>query len=214
MFNYLALQGWSYDDHTEVMTGDELVERFSIERVQASPARWNPEKLLDMNGIYIRKLSPEELTERLLPFLERAELIDSPPTPEQRAYVAQLVPLIHERLKTLDEAPDLLAFFFRDVQHDDPALLVPKKLDAEQTLTVLHAVGERLAALDAWDAQTLEDALRPLTQELGFKTGQVFGAVRVAITGRGVAPPLFDTLTALGRERSLSRIEAAANVLA
>ncbi len=214
MFNYLALQGWSYDDHTEVMTGDELVERFSIERVQASPARWNPDKLLDMNGIYIRKLSPEELTERLLPFLERAELISAPPTPEQRAYVAHLVPLIHERLKTLSEAPDLLAFFFREVQHDDPALLVPKKLDAAQTLTVLHAVGERLAALDAWDAQALEDALRPLTQELGLKTGQVFGAVRVAITGRGVAPPLFDTLTALGRERSLRRIEAAAHVLA
>jgi glutamyl-tRNA synthetase len=214
MFNYLALQGWSYDDHTEVMSRDEIVERFSIERVQASPARWNPEKLLDMNGIYIRKLTPEELTERLLPILERAELIGSPPTPEQRAYVAQLIPLIHERLKTLSEAPDLLAFFFRDVQHDDPALLVPKKLDAAQTVQVLHAVGERLAALDTWDTQTLEDTLRPLTQELGLKTGQVFGAVRVAITGRGVAPPLFDTLAALGRARSLSRIEAAANVLA
>jgi glutamyl-tRNA synthetase len=214
MFNYLALQGWSYDDHTELMTPDEIVGRFSIERVQASPARWNPDKLVDMNGIYIRKLTPEELTERLLPFLERAELISSPPTPEQRAYVAQLVPLIHERLKTLSEAPELLSFFFQDVQHDDPALLVPKKLDAPQTAQVLHAVGERLAPLGAWDAETLEATLRPLAQELGLKTGQVFGAIRVAITGRGVAPPLFDTLAALGRERSLRRIEAAANVLA
>src|SRR6266545_7868446 len=133
MFNYLALQGWSYDDHTELMTREEVVERFTIDRVQASPARWNPEKLRDMNGIYIRRLPTAEVAARIAPYLSQAGLIGDPPTPEQRTYVERLVPLIHERLEELGEAPELLEFFFRDVAYPDPALLVPKKMDAAGT---------------------------------------------------------------------------------
>ncbi len=213
MFNYLALQGWSYDDHTEMMTRDEIVERFTIDRVQASPARWNPDKLLDMNGIYIRKLATDKLVDYLLPILARANLIASPPTEEERAYVARLVPLIHERLKELSEAPDLLDFFFHDVHYPDPQALVPKKMDAARTHVVLETVAERLAQLESWHLASLEETLRALTTELGLKTGQVFGAIRVAITGRTVAPPLFETLDALGRERSLARIQAAITAL-
>jgi glutamyl-tRNA synthetase len=213
MFNYLALQGWSYDDHTELMTRAEIVERFTIDRVQPSPARWNPDKLLDLNGIYIRKLSTEEVTEQIMPFLARAGLVADPPTPDERAYVARLVPLIHERLKVLSEAPELLDFFFQDIEWPEPQRLVPKKMDAERTIGVLRAVYEHLSGFEPWEATALEEALRPFTQDLGLKTGQVFGAIRVAITGRTVAPPLFDTLAALGRERSLARIRAAAEVL-
>lgn len=213
MFNYLALQGWSYDDHTEIMSRQELIERFTIDRVQPSPARWNPEKLLDMNGIYIRKLSTAELTDQIMPFLARAELVSTPPAREERAYIERLVPLIHERLEELHEAPDLLLFFFRDVNYPDPALLVPKKMDAPRTAAALRAAHERLASLDLWSEEQLEAALRGLTEELEVKPGQLFGAIRVAITGRSVAPPLFETLAALGRERSLKRIAAAAAVL-
>lgn len=213
MFNYLALQGWSYDDHTEIMSREEIVERFSIDRVQASPARWNPDKLLDMNGIYIRQLASEDLIELLMPRLQAAGHIGTPPTDEEQARVARLVPLIHERLKELGEAPELLSFFFTDIQYDNPAQLVPKKLDAARTVEVLETVHSHLAQLEQWDTEHLEHTLRPLTEHLGLKTGQVFGAVRVAITGRTVAPPLFDTLDALGRERSLARIQAAAEVL-
>jgi glutamyl-tRNA synthetase len=213
IFNYLALQGWSYDDHTELMTRAEIVERFTIDRVQPSPARWNPDKLLDMNGIYIRKLSTEELTEHVMPFLQQAGLVATPPTPDERAYVLQLIPLIHERLKTLNEAPDLLDFFFRDVSYPDPSMLVQKKMDAARTVGVLHTVHERLSHAENWDQETLEATLRALASEVGLKTGQVFGSIRVAITGRTVAPPLFDTLAALGRERSLQRIKAATHAL-
>ncbi len=213
MLNYLALQGWSYDESTEIMSGDELIERFTIDRVQPSPARWNPEKLKDMNGIYIRKLTVAELTERLIPFLERAGLIDTPPMPDEQAYLEQLVPLIHERLEELSEAPDLLDFFFHDVSYPDPALLIPKKMDAAGTAAALRAAHERLTPLEAWDEAHLEETLRALTGELGVKAGQLFAPIRVAITGRTVAPPLFETLAALGRQRSLERIHAAAETL-
>ncbi len=213
MLNYLALQGWSYDESTEIMSRDELIERFTIDRVQPSPARWNPEKLKDMNGIYIRKLTVAELTEQLIPLLERAGLVNTPPLSEEHAYVAQLVPLIHERLEELSEAPDLLDFFFHEVSYPDPALLIPKKMDAASTSAALRAAHERLMQLATWDEAHLEETLRALTGELGVKAGQLFTPIRVAITGRTVAPPLFETLAALGRERSLERIYAATDRL-
>ncbi len=209
MFNYLALQGWSYDDHTELMSRDELVERFTIERVQASPARWNPDKLKDVNGLYIRRLGAGEVALRILPFLSGAGLIGSPPSDDQRAYVERLVPLVHERLEELSEAPELLEFFFNDVALADPALLVPKKMDPAGTAQALAAVQAALAPLEIWSEGQLEEALRALVEELGLKAGQLFGAVRVAVTGRTVAPPLFETLVALGKDRSLARIAAA-----
>jgi glutamyl-tRNA synthetase len=213
MFNYLALQGWSYDDHTEIMSRAEIVERFTIDRVQASPARWNPEKLRDMNGIYIRKLSNAEVAERVTPFLSDAGLIGSPPSADERAYVERLTPLIHERLEELAEAPELLEFFFRDVEYPDPALLIQKKTDAPTTIEALRAAHAHLTALEVWSEGQLEETLRALAEELGLKPGQLFGAIRVAVTGRTVAPPLFETLAALGRDRSLARLAAAAQAL-
>ncbi len=226
MFNYLALQGWSYDDHTEIMTREEIVERFTVDRVQASPARWNPEKLKDMNGIYIRKLPVAQVAERIAPFLARAGLIGEVPSTQERAYVERLTPLIHERLEELGEAPELLEFFFKEVgphadagSHAgaplpyDPALLIPKKLDAAATGAALRAAHQRLGALAAWSEAHLEEELRALAEDLGLKPGQLFGAIRVAVSGRTVAPPLFETLAALGQERALARLEAAARAL-
>lgn len=228
MFNYLALQGWSYDDHTELMTREEIIDRFTIDRVQPSPARWNPDKLRDMNGIYIRRLSPDEVAHRITPFLSNAGLIGDPPTDAERAYITRLVPLIHERLEELGEAPDLLAFFFTGVAPDggvdqttegvsparyNPALLVQKKMDAAGTAHALHAAHTRLALLEDWNEATIEAELRTLADELQLKPGQLFGAIRVAITGRTVAPPLFETLTALGRVRSLTRMAAGEEAL-
>ncbi len=209
MFNYLALQGWSYDDHTELMSSDEIIERFSLDRVQPSAARWNPDKLKDMNGIYIRKLSAEQVTEHILPFLVRANLLNDPPSDADRAYLQQLTPMIHERLEELSEAPELLSFFFEDVSYPNPEILIPKKMDAAGTLIALRAVRDCLAHIEYWTAGQIEEELRSLTEVLGLKPGQLFGAVRVAVSGRTVAPPLFDMLTALGRTRSIARIDSA-----
>jgi glutamyl-tRNA synthetase len=221
MFNYLALQGWSYDDHTEIMSSAEVVERFTIDRVQASPARWNPDKLKDINGLYIRKLSTAQVAERIAPFLANAGLIGDPPSDSERAYVERLVPLVHERLEELGDAPELLEFFFRDVAPHggaaaleyDPALLIPKKMDAAAAQAALAAAYDRLAQLDPWSEGQLEEELRALAEELELKPGQLFGALRVAVTGRTVAPPLFETLSALGKQRALARIAAARDAL-
>lgn len=213
MFNYLALQGWSYDDHTELMTCEEIIERFTLDRVQTSPARWNPDKLKDMNGIYIRSLAVDDLAERLVPVMAAAGYIDSPPTPDERAYLVRLIPLIHERLEELSEAPELLEFFYREVSYPDPSLIIQKKMDAAATVAALRAAHKRLAELAEWREETLETALRGLVEDLGLKAGQLFGALRVAATGRKVAPPLFETLAALGQERSLTRIAQAASAL-
>lgn len=216
MFNYLALQGWSYDDHTEIMTVDEVIERFTIDRVLASPARWNPEKLKDMNGIYIRKLSTAELVDAMVPFLVQADLVSDASDATQRDYLMQLAPLIHERLEELSEAPELLEFFFHEVAPTadaplsyDPAHLVQKKIDATTTHTILKLAYERLTGLDTWDKEHIEEVLRTMVSELGLKAGQLFGTIRVAATGRTVAPPLFETLVALGQEQSLKRIALA-----
>lgn len=213
MFNYLALQGWSYDDHTEIMTPAELIDRFSLDRVQASPARWNPDKLKDMNGIYIRKLSVNEVADRIAPFLANAGLIGKPWSDAELAYVRRLTPLVHERLEELSEAPELLSFFFQDVSYPDTALLIPKKMDAGSTAAALRAAHARLSTIDVWSEGQLEEELRALTEELQLKPGQLFGAIRVAVSGRTVAPPLFETLAALGKDRSLARIAAAASTL-
>jgi len=213
MFNYLTLQGWSFDDHTEIMTRAEVAERFTIERVQSSPARWNPAKLLDMNGIYIRALSSDQVADAITPFLQRAGLVATPVDDTQARFIRQLTPLIHERLKELGEAPELLDFFFVDPGAPSPELLIPKKMDAPSTKAALLAVVASLRTLPAWDESHLEAALRAQCEALDLKPGQLFGAVRVAVSARTVAPPLFEMLVALGADQTVARVERAAQSL-
>jgi len=217
MFNYLALQGWSFDDKTELMSRAEIVERFTIDRVQASPARWNPDKLRDMNGLYIRRLPSSEVAELILPFLAKAGLVAAPPFDAERAYVRQLTPMVHERLEELQQAPELLEFFFRAPPPGDggydPALLVPKKFTPAQAHDLLRAIHAALNMEQHWTPGTLEETLRALCASLDVKAGPLFGALRVAVSGRSVAPPLFEMLAALGRDEVLARIAVAAEAL-
>jgi glutamyl-tRNA synthetase len=214
MFNFLALNGWSFDGETEIMSREEIVERFSIERVQPSAARWNPEKLEWMNGFYIRRMPAEELAARLLPFLQQAGFVGPEPADTEREKLLRLVPLIHERLRWLAEAPELLAFFYRGPDAYGAELLIPKKMNGEETRAMLAAARDALANLTPWVAAALEERLRPLAEQQGVKTGQLFGALRIAATGRTVAPPLFDTLEALGQHETLARVDGALALLA
>jgi len=204
MFNFLALVGWSYDDHTELMTRDEIIERFSLERVNPAPAAFNYDKLDHMNGVYIRGLAADDLADRLIPFLTRAGLA------ADRETVRRLVPLIQERMKRLDEAPALVDFFFLEELPDyDPALLIPKKMDAAGARVLLGQSRAVLADISPFTQETLETALRGLAEAMGVKTGQLFAPIRVAVCGRPVAPPLFGTLEVLGRDRVLKRLDRA-----
>ena len=203
MVNYLALLGWSYDDKTEFMSRVELIERFDLARVNASPAAWNYDKLDHFNGHYIRQLEVEDLTDRLLPYLAAAGFeVD-------RHKMLKITPLIQERLTTLSEAPAKVDFFFVDELPDyDGTELVPKKGDAAMALTVLERAYQTLQTV-GFKHDELDAALRADAQALGLKAGQMFQPIRVAVCGRMVAPPLFETLEVLGREPSLKRIKQA-----
>ena len=216
LVNFLALLGWSLDDHTELFSRDDLVRHFTLERVTKAGAIFNAEKLTWMNGVYIRTLPADDLADRLTPYLERPEaeggLPDDAPRPVDRADLLRAVPLVRERLKTLSEAAEALGFFFADPRSFE-ALLTLKGMAPDQTRDALEATRARCEALEAWEEVGLEGALRPLAEDLGLKTGQLFGAVRVAVTGRTAAPPLFETMHVLGRERCLARLRAAAETL-
>ncbi|MBV9789283.1 MAG: glutamate--tRNA ligase [Chloroflexi bacterium] len=208
--NFLALIGWGYDETTEIMTRDELIERFDLKKISPSGGVFNIEKLNKFNGIYIRQLSAAELTGRILPYLKRDGLAGDPVTDEQRAFIEQLVPLIQERLVVLSEAPELLRFFFHAPETYDQSLLVPKKLDAAAAQSALSAAIEALRELEDWSIAGLETRLRTLTEELGLKVGDLFMVLRVGATGSKVSPPLFETLHALGRGETLIRLGRAA----
>ncbi len=208
MVNFLALLGWSLDDRTEIISRQELIDNFSLERVSRVAAVFNRDKLNWMNGVYIRSLTAEEFFEAVEPYLmtdgSAAEALIS-----NEQYVRDVLPLIQERARTLTEVAELAQFFFSEGLDYAPNLLIGKDMSRESTARALEAARQRLEKLEVFDAESLEAVLRPLAAELGLKTGQLFGALRVATTGRTAAPPLFQTMAVLGKERCLRRIEAA-----
>jgi glutamyl-tRNA synthetase len=203
LVNYLALVGWSYDDKTEIMSMEELIERFTLDRVNPSPAAWNYEKLDYFNGIYIRSLPVEELTNRLLPFLAAAGLN------ADRETMLKITPLIQERLTVLSDAPQWVDFFFAEgLPSYDLNLLVPQKMSVADVPHILQSARNILIETD-FTHEVLDNALREEAKTLGLKPGQMFQPIRVAVCGKIVAPPLFETLEILGKETVLKRIDRA-----
>jgi glutamyl-tRNA synthetase len=207
MVNYLARLGWSYDDKTEIFGRDELIRYFDLSGINNSPARFSYERLEWMNGYYIRQLDPNDLAARMVPFLDQAGLTAT------AAELQPLVPLVQERLKTLKEAVNWLDFFFKDQLDYDPALLVGKKMDALGSLHALQEARTVLADLSPFQAETIDPALRSLAETLGLKVGQLLGIIRIAVSGKQVAPPLFETLAILGQARTMERIDLALEAL-
>jgi len=216
MVNYLALLGWSTGTEEEILTLDELGARFDIEHVHKGGAVFDRERLEWLNGQWIRRLEAEDLIERLGPFLEAerdAGRIDRVPTPEE---LRPLVPIIQERLPTLGAIGDLVGFLWVDNVTVDPSILVPKRWDRETTLTALRAARETIAGSVGpvtFEADELEPPMRALADAHGWKAGDLFMAIRVAATGRTATPPLFDSLVALGPERTLARLDRAIETL-
>ena len=211
MLNFLTLLGWSLDDKTEIFSPDDLKRHFTIERVGKSGAVFSSEKLEWMNGSYIRAASPERLAEALLDFWGRYPSNEIPVLPDM-SYVLRIVPLVRERLKTLSDAAPLIAFLFKD-EVDYAGDIVQKGMDVESTSVALEAAHSGLSELSPFDGDSIEGLLRPLAQELNVKAGQLFGSLRMATTGQQVAPPLFETIEVLGRERTLTSIRRAIDLL-
>jgi glutamyl-tRNA synthetase len=216
LINYFAYLGWSPGTEEDVLSIDEVIARFDIQKVQKGGARFDRERLEWLNGQWIRRLDPEDLIDRLRPFLQAAlddGRIERLPSDEE---VRTLLPVVQERLPTLAAVVDLVGFLWVDALDVDPAVLVPKRWDAATTVAGLTAGREILALRDtvSWEADELEPPLRELVEARGWKAGDLFMAIRVATTGRTATPPLFDTLVALGRERTLARLDAAIELLA
>jgi len=208
MVNFLALLGWSLDDKTELMSRQDLIDNFSWERVSRTAAIFNMDKLDWMNGVYIRNLTADEFFDAVQPYL-MTDMLAGEAIMSDESYVRQILPLVQERARTLTEVADLVKFFFVEELEYDAALLVGKGMSQDSAKEGLTAAQQRLGGLESFDEESLEAVLRPLAVDLGLKTGQLFGTLRVAVTGRTAAPPLFQTMAVLGKERCLKRIEAA-----
>jgi glutamyl-tRNA synthetase len=200
--------GWSYDDATEFFTLDDLIHKFSIDKLNPSNAAIDFRKFDHFNGLHIRALPPEELARRIQPFFEQAGI------PASLEALTRIAPLIRERMVTLDEAPDWAAFFFKESVEPDPASLVAKDLTLAQSLDALRQAVARLEALPDWTHAAMEPPLRALVEELGLKAGQLFGILRSATAAQPVSPPLFESLEILGRDVSLARLRRALELLA
>ncbi len=208
LFNFLSLVGWAYSEQEEVFSREQAVAAFDIARINKSPAVFSYDKLKWMNGVYIRQLPVEDLAGRLLPVLARAGFVVGP---EAAVQVARLV---QERITTLNDVPGLVAFAFADRLTYDPQALVQKGMTSDDALRALRAARQALEVAPAFSEPVLEETLRPLAGSLGLKAGQLFGTIRVAVTGRTVAPPLFGTLELIGREKTLARLRRAEEALA
>ncbi len=216
LVNYLSLLGWSTGTEEEVLPIDEIIARFDLAKVNRAGAVFDRERLEWLNGQWIRLLPPDELAERLLPFLEADRIagrIERTPTLDE---VRTLVPLVQERLPILGAIGDQVGFLFVGDPDLDTALLVPKRWDRATTLAGLASAREAIEANGevSFDAQGLEAALRTLAEARAWKAGDLFMAIRVAVTGRTATPPLFETLVALGFARTVARLARAHATLA
>ena len=212
MINFLALLGWSLDDKTEIMSQQDIINNFSLERVSKTAAVFNKDKLDWMNGVYIRSLSPADFASQAIPFLEK-NLPETIKRPLDIAYLRSIMPLIQDRAKTLTEIPQLIDFFFIENLDYDTGMLL-HKIEKAQAVQALQTTLARVEGINSWTTELLETTLRPLAEELNLKTGVFFGLLRTATTGRTAAPPLFQTMEVLGKDRCFKRLKSALDKLA
>lgn len=205
--NWIALMGWSLDGQTEFFTLDDLTHIFSLERLNPSPAAINFTKLDHFNGQHIRALAPEDLMQRLKVHLTTAGFwVDD-------EILRKLIPLVRERLTVLTDVVEVAGFFFRDEIVPNPADLMAKDLTAAQSANAARRSYEVLSSLPDLKVETAEPPMRALVDELGLNAGQVFGILRVAVTGQKVSPPLFESMEVIGKEKVLARIQHAVEAL-
>jgi glutamyl-tRNA synthetase len=205
--NWVALMGWSYDDRTEFFTLQELVQKFNLEHLNPSPAAINFTKLDYFNGLHIRNLPNDDLAQRLAPYIANAGL----QLGEDK--LLQAIPIIRERLVTLDDVIPVAGFLFKDEVTPAPAELIGDKLTSTESAWIARQAYTILSGLPEIDKEMAEPPLREFVEQSGLKPGQVFGILRVAVTGQKNSPPLFECMEIIGKEKVLERIKSAAETL-
>ena len=198
LLNYLALLGWSYDDRRELFSREELIELFSLDRVGASPATFDYQKLTHLNGVYLRALPPGEYADALLAYLRERDYDWA------EDLVRRAAPLVQEKIATFGEFPSFAGFLFKPVE-PDRALL-------DGSAPLLEQAREALEGVHPFEAESIEAALRELAERLGLKPRQAFQPIRAAVTGSNVSPGLFESIEVLGREETLARLRSATSL--
>ncbi|MFN2146346.1 MAG: glutamate--tRNA ligase [Anaerolineales bacterium] len=200
VINWVALMGWSYDDQTEFFTLDDLVEKFSIDKLSAKNAAIDFKKLDHFSGLHVRNLSVEELAGRIRPFIEKEGY-----SVDEEALL-KLTPLLQPRLITLDEVPNWVRFIFVDEVSPAAEDLIPNGLDAATALMIARRMLEILESARAFNHEEIEEPIRQLAEELELKLGQVFHVLRMAVAAQAVTPPLIESMDILGKEKTLKRL--------
>jgi len=205
--NWIALLGASFDEKQDVFTLAELVQRFSLDHLSPAPAAVNFTKADHFNGVHLRRLAPEDLAKRMLPFFAAAGV------PAGLTQLVRIAPLIQERVVTLDDGAEMAGFFFREKVTPAPSDLVGKDMTPATSAEAVRAAVDLIRSHADLEDPVLETGLRDLAVRLGLKPGQLFGILRAAVTGQTVSPPLFGSMAIIGREKVLERLAAAERVL-
>ncbi|GAA1347780.1 glutamate--tRNA ligase [Falsarthrobacter nasiphocae] len=208
LLNYLALLGWSLSADEDIFTVDQLVEAFDVADVLSNPARFDQKKAEAINGTHIRMLAPEDFASRLAPYLAAAGLIGEEPTAREREIIAEMAPLVQERIALLGEVPEMAGFLFKADNAIDVADDALKGLP-ENAAEICSRSAEVLEGLGEFTVESVEAALRALLiDEMELKPRKAFGPLRTALSGRRVSPPLFESMVILGRESTVARLRA------
>jgi len=207
VINWIALMGWSYDDKTEYFTLEDLVEKFSIEKLNPSPAAINFSKLDHFNGLHIRELAVEDFARRIKPWFENAGL------EIKQEILVPVAAALQNRTKKLTEVVEMGGFFFRDEVELAVDRIVSPKLTAAQAAEAAGGMLDMFQGLNDLSQEKAEKPLRELAEQMGLKAGQLFGLLRESLTGQKVSPPIFDIIAILGREQVLERLQKARKTL-
>ncbi|PRY42762.1 glutamate--tRNA ligase [Umezawaea tangerina] len=207
LLNYLALLGWSIAEDHDIFSVAEMYDAFDIAKVSSNPARFDLKKAEAINGTHLRALSVEEFVSRTLPYLAADGVLPAEPSEEQVAQLAAIAPLVQERLALLSEASEMVRFLFVTEESFTPEPASAAKALGPDAEPVLRAAIDALQALDKWTTEAIQDALKAsLVDGLGLKPKKAFAPVRVAVTGRTVSPPLYESMELLGKDRSIGRL--------
>jgi glutamyl-tRNA synthetase len=205
--NWIALMGWAYDDHTELFSMQDLIAKFSLEKLSSSPAAVNYSKLDHFNGVYIRAFTVDDLFERVRPFfIDAGHSVDD-------GLLRRIIPIINERIRTLEEAVEMAGFFFESEIDPDPQELIGKKMSASESASALVAAKGIIQELPSMETSSLEAALRQLAEDIELKPGQLFGILRIAVTGQRVSPPLIESMEIIGKDEVVDRVSTAIDKL-
>jgi len=203
-FNYISLLGWGTAESQDIFSGEELIKEFSIERCNKSNAVFDPEKLLWMNGLYIRKTSPERILKLSMPYLKDSGLITDADGEEKMDYMKKAISLEQEKIKLLKDVPYHIGFFVREPEYEEKAV---KKYLAGKGIEVLKEILPVFESCEEWTTDNLEDKVREFCEAKGCKAGEVFHPLRVSLSGKTTGPGLFQLIEHLGKKKTVERLK-------